>query len=83
MLNVPIEANTLKLVDSYSCVYSLTSTEVPYVTYIPLENKQRNPNFIVVDGLSGVGGKGAMAYGRIAANLLLNKTEEEKMYLFN
>jgi len=53
------------------------------VTYIPLENKQRNPNFIVVDGLSGVGGKGAMAYGRIAANLLLNKTEEEKMYLFN
>jgi len=57
LLNVPIEANTLKLEDNYSCVYSLTSTEVPYVTHIPLENKQRNPNFIVVGGLSGVEGK--------------------------
>ena len=47
----------VELVDSYSCIYSLTSTEVPYVTHIPLETKQRNPNFMVVDGLSGVGGK--------------------------
>ncbi len=80
LLNLPISDATLQLVDGYSCVYSLTSTEVPYITNIPLENKKRNPNFIVLGGLSGVGGKGAMSYGLIASNLLLNRSESDTMY---
>ena len=46
LLNLPISDATLQLIDGYSCVYSLTSTEVPYITNIPLENKKRNPNSV-------------------------------------
>lgn len=80
LLNLPIEEDAIELVAEYSCVYSLTATEVPYVTYIPLENQQPNPNFIVLGGMSGVGAKGAMSYGLIGANLLLQKSEESPMY---
>jgi len=66
LLNLPISDATLQLVDGYSCVYSLTSTEVPYITNL--------------GGLSGVGGKGAMAYGLIASNLLLDRKESTPMY---
>lgn len=78
LINVPLTINDLELVDSYSCVYSLTSTEVPYVTNIPSQNSStKNPNFVVLGGMSGVGAKGAMTYGLIAANSLLKKDEEE------
>lgn len=80
ILNVPIEAEHLELVDEYSCIYSLTDTEVPYVT--PIHNKalRKDGDFIVIAGLSGVGAKGSMAYGRIAANLLLGITENDPAY---
>ena len=45
-----------------------------------MENKKKNPNFIVLGGLSGVGGKGAIAYGLIASNLLLDRKESTPMY---
>ena len=80
LLNLPIQDADLVNTDGYSCVYSLTSTEVPYVTYIPMQNKQPNLNFVVLGGLSGVGAKGAMTYGLIAANLLLDKKESSSMY---
>ena len=50
------------------------------MTHIPLENQQRNPNFIVLGGMSGVSGKRAMSYGLIGSNLLLQKEETTKMY---
>ncbi len=74
LINVPLTEKDLQLVEGYSCVYSLTKTEVPYVTNIPTESSsQKNPNFVVLGGMSGVGAKGAMTYGLIAANSLLNK----------
>jgi len=81
LLNVPLSLDELELVDSYSCVYSLTKTEVPYVTHIPLPNSLiSNPNFVVLGGMSGVGAKGALTYGLLGANLLLGKDDEEAGY---
>lgn len=81
LLNVPLTFEELALVDSYSCVYSLTKTEVPYVTPIPMPNSEvANPNFVVLGGMSGVGAKGALTYGLLGANLLLGKADDEAGY---
>ena len=81
LLDVPLTLDQLELVDSYSCVYSLTKTEVPYVTHIPISNsKISNPNLVVLGGMSGVGAKGALTYGLLGANLLLEKTDKEAGY---
>lgn len=66
--------------DGYSCVYSLTASEVPFVTNILDEEKRPDPNFIVLGGMSGVGAKGTMTYGLIGANLLLQKDKDSEMY---
>ncbi len=80
MLGLPLDSTDLYLDHSYSCVYSLTQTEVPYVTNIPDEHGKKNPDFVVLGGMSGVGGKGAMTYGLIGANLLLGKDESGPAY---
>lgn len=80
ILRLPITSEDLELVDGYSCVYSLTKTEVPYVTALPNKNLKPDLNFIVLGGMSGVGAKGAMTYGLIGANLMTNKTESEEGY---
>lgn len=80
ILQLPIGADDLQLADQYSCIYSLTETEVPYVTPIHQDILGKDENFIVIAGLSGVGAKGSMAYGRIAANLLLGLTENDPVY---
>lgn len=79
VLNLPIEAMLIKLVNQYSCIYSLTDNEVPYVTQIYDENLHKEKNFVVIAGLSGVGAKGAMAYGLIAANLLLGQRDADTL----
>jgi glycine/D-amino acid oxidase-like deaminating enzyme len=81
LLKLPITIDDLELDNAYSCVYSLTKTEVPYVTPLILEDGQQpDKNFIMLGGMSGVGGKGAMAYGLIGANLLTNRQEEGILY---
>lgn len=80
LLNIPLTTDELEYVEGYSCVYSLTASEVPLVTPIIQNENQPNPNFLVLGGMSGVGGKGAMSYGLIGANILLEKTETDKMY---
>ena len=63
-------------VKGYSCVYSLTESEIPYVTTIDsLDN-----SLVVIGGMSGVGAKGAMTYGLVGANLLTGKSETSTMY---
>lgn len=79
-LNIPIQQEDLQYLDGYSCVYSLTKSEVPFVTNILDEKNQIDPNFIVLGGMSGVGAKGTMAYGLIGSNLLLHQQEESEMY---
>ena len=80
LINIPLTSDELELVKTYSCVYSLTASEVPLVTPIIQNDNQPNPNFLVLGGMSGVGGKGAMSYGVIAANILLEKSETDEMY---
>lgn len=80
MLDLPVEIEDLEFVQGYSCVYSLTDSEVPYVTHIVDENNEIDKNIVLVGGMSGVGAKGALAYGLITSNLLLNKDDPSIMY---
>lgn len=79
-LNIPVGKADLNYMDGYSCVYSLTASEIPIVTNIVADDSQPDPNLVVLGGMSGVGAKGAMTYGLIAANLLLQKEEDSLMY---
>jgi len=80
MLNMSIDSTVLKFYKGYSCVYSLTETGIPYVTNV-LDNKNKmDPNFVIVGGMSGIGAKGSLAYGLLAAHLLLNKKETAPIY---
>lgn len=79
-LTIPVEKTDLEYVNGYSCVYSLTSSEVPFVSNILNEENQPDPNFIVLGGMSGIGAKGTMTYGLIGTNLLLQQEEDSEMY---
>ena len=70
LLDLPIGKEDLEIVDGYSCVYSLTDSEVPRVTPIKSQDNTPNHNFEVMGGLSGVGTKGAMTYGLLAADAI-------------
>ncbi len=80
LIDLPLEDDELEFSHGYSCVYSLTNTEIPYVTNAIMNEEEKDPNLVVLGGMSGVGAKGAMTYGLIGANLLLDKTEDGKMY---
>jgi hypothetical protein len=57
----------------------MTKTEIPYVTNI-LNDSKIDPNFVLAGGMSGIGAKGSLTYGLIAANLLLNKKDTSAIY---
>jgi hypothetical protein len=80
LLDLPVEFDQLEFVRGYSCVYSLTDSEVPYVTNIVDQNNEINQNIVLVGGMSGIGAKGSLAYGLIASNLLLSKDDTTRMY---
>jgi glycine/D-amino acid oxidase-like deaminating enzyme len=81
LLGVGMGDEHLQLDVGYSCVYSLTGSEVPYVTFAPGVDGAPDPNLVVIAGLSGVGAKGSLAYGVIATDLLLGRTETDPVYL--
>jgi len=81
LLGVGFNSSHLRLDSGYSCVYSLTNSEVPYVTHAASTDGSPDPDLVIVGGLSGVGAKGSLAYGVIAADLLLEKTEADASYL--
>lgn len=62
----------------YACVYTLTLSEVPIVS--PLSDSGDLNNVVVIAGLSGVGAKGALAYGKIAADYILGNVNEESLH---
>jgi hypothetical protein len=78
-LNLPVTKEDLDFYTGYSCVYSMTKTEIPYVTNI-IHDSAIDPNFVLAGGMSGIGAKGSLTYGLIAANLLLNKKETSALY---
>ncbi len=71
----------LAIFHSYSCVYSLTEDEIPYLGPLVDNNQNRYDDFILMAGMSGVGAKGAMAYGFMAANHLEKKHPNDSAYL--
>ena len=79
-LNLPLTASDLEFVKGYSCVYSLTESEVPYVSHVIKTDEEIDTSFVLVGGMSGIGAKGSLAYGLIAADLLLGKSNESFMY---
>jgi len=81
LLGIGLTGDHLRLDSGYSCVYSLTESEVPYVTNAPMSDGRADPDLIVIGGLSGVGAKGSLAYGAIAADLLLDRSETDADYL--
>lgn len=80
MLQLPIEIGDLEYNRGYSCVYSLTKSEVPYVSNIIKNEAEVDSNLILIGGMSGIGAKGALAYGLIAADLLLQKEDNSSLY---
>lgn len=74
-LNISLEKDDLEYVHSQSCVYSLTASGIPVVTPVQGEN-----NLIVMGGMNGIGAKGSLCYGLIAANRLLGRQENDPMY---
>ena len=80
LLNLPIEISDLEFVRGYSCVYSLTSSEIPYVTNALENGAKVDSSFVLIGGMSGVGAKGSLTYGLIAADLLLGNKNDSFMY---
>ena len=80
LLGSGLTADHLRLDSGYSCVYSLTTSEVPYVTNAPMADGRADPGLVVIGGLSGVGAKGSLAYGAIAADLMLNRSDTDADY---
>jgi len=77
-LNIPLEKEDVEYVHGQSCVYSLTASKIPLVTSV---NNKRDNSLIVIGGMNGVGAKGSLCYGLIAANTLLNKENKDPMYI--
>jgi len=80
MINLPIDFSDLEYVRGYSCVYSLSKSEVPYVTNIFKEDNEMDPNFVLIGGMSGAGAKASLGYGFIATNLIMNKEDHSAIY---
>lgn len=80
MLDLPIKQEDIQWVKGYSCVYSLTATEVPIVSPIIGSDRTPRTDFVVLGGMSGVGAKGAMSYGLIAADWMTHREEQDSMY---
>ncbi len=79
MLNLPVQLNDLEFHKGSSCVYSLTSTEIPYVTNIQNQNN-REHSCVLIAGMSGIGTKSALGYGLIAANLITQGLIKNPIY---
>nr|WP_139181046.1 FAD-dependent oxidoreductase [Winogradskyella thalassocola] len=79
-LNLPIKSSDLEFANGYSCVYSLTESEIPYVSHALKNGTDIDSIFLLVGGMSGIGAKGSLAYGLIAADLLIGNRNESFMY---
>jgi len=79
-LDLSIELSDLEYDRGYSCVYSLTESEVPYVTNIIKNKAEVDSSFVLVGGMSGIGAKGSLAYGLFAADLILGHKNDSAMY---
>ena len=79
-LDLPIKFSDLEFARGYSCVYSLTESETPYVSHALKNGTDIDSSFVLVGGMSGIGAKGSLAYGLIAADLILDNINDSFMY---
>lgn len=79
-LDLPIEFEDLEYERGYSCVYSLTQTEIPYVSSALKNDIEIDSSLVIVGGMSGTGAKGSLAYGLFAADLVLGNENKAFMY---
>ncbi|TPV31173.1 FAD-dependent oxidoreductase [Paucihalobacter ruber] len=79
-LDLPIKSSDLEFDKGYSCVYSLTKSEIPYVTHGLKNITDIDSSFVLVGGMSGIGAKGSLAYGLFAADLILDNKNDSFMY---
>ncbi|WP_235299476.1 NAD(P)/FAD-dependent oxidoreductase [Portibacter marinus] len=79
-LDLPIKSSDLEFDHGYSCVYSLTESEIPYVSHTLKNGTEIDSSFLLVGGMSGIGAKGSLAYGLIAADHILNIDNASLMY---
>ena len=80
MLEIYIDKKDIEYVESYNCIYSVTKSEIPFVTNVLDNNNAIDKRMVVVGGMSGVGAKGCLAYGMLAADLLLGVEESSTIY---
>ena len=80
MLEIPIKKKELVLSKAYYCVYTMSRTKMPYVTPILTKERIVDDGIVVIGGMSGTGAKGCLAYGQLAADLLLNRSESTAIY---
>jgi len=81
MLNISINLNDIELIKNKACVYTMSTNEKPFVTQLISENRNIDKNAIVIAGLSGLGAKGSLGYGFLATQSLLQKTNDDPMFL--
>ena len=79
-LEIRVRKKEIKCTKTYNCVYSVTKTKIPYVTNVLTKEDTVDKGIVVVGGMSGIGAKGCLAYGLLAADLLLGIQESSKIY---
>ena len=80
MLEIYIDKKDIECIDTYNCVYSVSKTQIPFVTNILNKSNTIDKDMVVVGGMSGVGAKGSLAYGMLTADLLLGVQESSRIY---
>ncbi len=81
MFEIYLSKKDIEEVSSCNCVYAETRTKIPIVSTIFNKYGRLDANIAVIAGMSGIGAKGCMCYGLLAADLLLGKEDKpSKMY---
>ncbi len=80
MLEIHLEKKDIEYVGAYNCVYAVSKTKIPFVTNIMDQDGVLDKDMVVVSGMSGVGAKGCLGYGLLAADLLLGRGESSSIY---
>jgi glycine/D-amino acid oxidase-like deaminating enzyme len=58
----------------------MTPSEVPFVSPVPGKDLSTGPYLVVMAGMSGIGAKGSMAYGKIAARYISGESDDSPRY---
>jgi len=81
MLEVHLSKKDIEEVNSYNCVYSVSKNETPIVSHIFNKYGALDSDIAFIGGMSGIGAKGCLCYGILAADLVLGKEKKpNKMY---